>query len=90
MTRKSIVLVVFLGVGISLLEQARSEPTPWPVQLEMRVPFEPTAFPSSGHSHLVYELYLANFASKPLTLSRIEVLNAEAGALKLIAAERST
>jgi hypothetical protein len=77
LTRKSIVLAVFLGVGIGLLEPARSETPPWPVQLEMRVPFEPTAFASSGHTHLVYELYLTNFTSNPLTLSRIEVLDAD-------------
>ena len=77
LTRKSIVLAGFLGVGIGLLEPARSETPPWPVQLEMRVPFEPTAFPSSGHTHLVYELYLTNFTSNPVTLRRVEVLDAD-------------
>ena len=57
-----------------------------PLQLEMRVPFEPTAFPSAGHTYLVYELYLTNFTNNPLTLSRVEVLDADAPALKPIAA----
>jgi hypothetical protein len=43
----------------------------------MRVPFEPTAFPSDGRAHLAYELYLTNFTGNPLTLSRIEVLDAD-------------
>src|ERR1700728_4453528 len=34
---------------------------PWPLQVEMRVPFEPTAFPSGPHVYLMYELHLTNF-----------------------------
>ncbi len=51
----------------------------------MRVPFEPTVFPSLGHTYLAYELYLTNFSSEPLTLSRIEVLDADAEVLKPVA-----
>ena len=49
----------------------------WPPQLEMRVPFEPTAFPSDGRTYLAYELYLTNFAANPITLRRVEVLDAD-------------
>jgi hypothetical protein len=56
-----------------------------PLQLEMRVPFEPTAFASAGHTYLAYELYLTNFANSPLTLSRVEVLDADAAVHKPIA-----
>jgi hypothetical protein len=49
----------------------------WPPQLEMRVPFEPTAFPSDGRTYLAYELYLTNFAANPVTVRRIEVLDAD-------------
>jgi hypothetical protein len=45
----------------------------------MPVPFEPTAFPSGPHFYVVYELYLTNFGATPLSLSRIEVLHANAG-----------
>ena len=57
-----------------------SEPrlVPWPVQLEMRVPFEPTAFPSERRIYLMYELHLTNFGTAPLYVSRIEVLDADA------------
>jgi hypothetical protein len=82
LTRKSILLSVFLGVGIGTLQQARSEPSPFPLQLGMRVPFEPTAFPSSGHTYLAYELFLTNFSGNPLTLRRVEVLDAAAFAGK--------
>jgi len=46
----------------------------------MRVPFEPTAFPNEARIHLFYELHLTNFATSPLYVSRIEVLDADAAA----------
>jgi hypothetical protein len=58
----------------------------WPLPLEMRVPFEPTAFPSAGRIYLTYELYLTNFTTDPLTLRRIEVLDADAAAAEPLAA----
>jgi hypothetical protein len=85
LTTKSFGLVVFLGVGIGLLQQVRSEPSPFPLQLEMRVPFEPTAFPSSEHIYLVYELYLTNFTGNPLTLRRVEVLDADPAVIEPVA-----
>jgi hypothetical protein len=57
-----------------------------PLPLEMRVPFEPTAFPSAGRIYLTYELYLTNFTTDPLTLRRIEVLDADAAAAEPLAA----
>jgi Peptidase family M23 len=85
LTRQSVVLAVSLCVGIGLLHQARSENSPQPLQLEMRVPFEPTAFPSDGRTYLAYELYLTNFTNNPLILSRVEVLDADAAVLQPIA-----
>jgi hypothetical protein len=58
---------------------------PFPLQLEMRVPFDPTAFASEGCNYLMYELHLTNFGAAPLNLSRIEVLDADAAAAKPIA-----
>lgn len=63
-----------------------AKPAPFPLQLEMQVPFEPTAFPSGPHFYVMYELQLTNFGPAPLSLSRIEVLDADAGAAQLIAA----
>ena len=51
----------------------------------MRVPFEPTAFPSGPHFYVTHELHLTNFATTPLFPSRIEVLDADAGAAQQIA-----
>lgn len=48
------------------------------VQLEMRVPFSPTAVPSAGREYLIYELHLRNFGNRPLPLSKLEVLDANA------------
>ncbi|SRR6266851_4139234 len=47
----------------------------WPPQLEMRVPFEPTAFPSGPNIYVMYELHLTNFGTSPVSLSRIEALD---------------
>jgi len=60
----------------------------WPPepQLDMRVPFEPTAFPSAGRTYLTYELYLTNVGTTPITFERLEVLDADATAAKPIAA----
>src|SRR5262245_55898454 len=49
----------------------------WPLQLEMRVPFEPTAFPSGLHVYLMYELHLTNFSPMPISLGRIDVIDAD-------------
>lgn len=40
-------------------------------------PFEPTAFPSAGRTHLIYELHLRNFEAAPFALGRVEVLDAD-------------
>jgi hypothetical protein len=69
----------------AIAQQPAANPAPWPVQLEMRVPFEPTSFPSEGRIYLMYELHLTNFGMAPLHLSRIEVLNADAVAAQPIA-----
>ena len=66
-------------------KKSAAKPAPWPPQLEMRVPFEPTAFPSGPHFYVMYELHLTNFGASPLSLSRIEVLDADAGAAQPIA-----
>ena len=65
--------------------KAAAKHAPWPLQLEMRVPFEPTAFPSGSHVYLMYELHLTNFMPMPLSLSRIEVLDADAANAQPIA-----
>jgi peptidase M23-like protein len=52
---------------------------PFPLQFELRVPFEPTAFPSGPYIHLFYELHLTNFTPKTVSLNRVEVLDANKG-----------
>jgi len=51
----------------------------------MGVVFEPTAFPSGPHVYVMYELHLTNFWPTPLSLSRIEVLDANAETAQPIA-----
>jgi hypothetical protein len=82
-----VALAFALVFGIVPLRQARSTnaPSPFPLQLEMRVPFEPAAYPSAGRNQLIYELYLTNFSASPLTLRRVEVLDADDSAAAPIA-----
>src|SRR4030088_1040416 len=65
-------------------KQSAAKPA-WPPQLEMRVPFEPTAFPSGPNIYVMYELHLTNFGTSTVSLSRIEVLDADAEAAQAIA-----
>jgi murein DD-endopeptidase MepM/ murein hydrolase activator NlpD len=57
-----------------------------PMQLELRVPFEPTAFTSAGRAVLTYELNLTNFSDKAIDLRRIEVFDADEAGGALLAA----
>lgn len=63
----------------SLDNKTAANRPPWPLQLEMRVPFEPTAFPSGPHVYLMDELHLTNFMPMPVSVSRVDVLDADAG-----------
>jgi Peptidase family M23 len=78
-TARTLVLVglLFAAASCATTQQAGTPAGP-PSPLEISVPFEPTAFPSAGRTHLLYELYLKNTGATPLPLSRIEVLDARA------------
>jgi hypothetical protein len=55
-------------------------------RLEIRVPFQPTAFPSAGRTHLFYELHIRNTGTAPVTLRRIEAFDAAGATSESIAA----
>src|SRR5215831_3281556 len=85
-------IIPVLWVALACVAEADAQPfvaataSNWPpLQLEMSVPFEPTAFPSAGHTYLTYELQLRNFTNGSLTLRRIEVLDADNAAAAPIA-----
>lgn len=69
-------LVAFVVMGKAAHAQQISFPPP----LEVRVPKSPTVTHGGGQSVLPYELHVTNFTRQPLTLQRIEVLNADNGA----------
>lgn len=56
-----------------------------PVQLEIRTPFEPSAFAAGGYSYLLYELHLQNHTAQPMSLRGIEVIDATGVDRELIA-----
>ncbi|MCX2583827.1 hypothetical protein [Pedobacter sp. MR22-3] len=61
-----------------------ARPFSFPIQLEMRLPFAPTAFRSGSYNHLIYELYLTNFSSTPLKLHQIALIDPKASKAKPI------
>ena len=59
---------------------AAAQQIAFPPPVEVRIPKPPTITHGGGQSVLPYELHVTNFSRQPLTLQRIEVLNAESGA----------
>jgi len=59
----------------------------WPPepQVELSVPFAPTAFPGVGGTRLVYELRITNLSKEPIALRRLEVLDASNSSAKPLA-----
>ena len=76
-------LLLYLNAGLAASPAAGG--SPFPLQLEARVPFAPTAFPSAGRTYVAYELYLTNFSPSPMTLSRVDVLDAQEASAKPVA-----
>lgn len=55
----------------------------WDVPVDLTVPIAPTPVKADGKWHLVYELHITSFADVPMTLTRLEVLNANGAASPL-------
>ena len=66
------------AAGSGTANKNATKAAPFPLQLEIRVPFEPTAFPSGPQVYLMYELHLTNYLPMPLSLAGIEVLDPDA------------
>ena len=76
---------IYAGLACALmLTRLSHAASSWPAQIEMRVPFEPTAFSSGGRSYLAYELYLTDFGSDAMALRRIDILDADKAGSKPI------
>lgn len=73
-----ILLFNFVFLSRSIAQDAtgkpKEKPFSFPLQLEMRIPFGPTAFPNGSDFFLIYELYLTNFSTSPIRLKRMELL----------------
>ncbi|WP_406827123.1 M23 family metallopeptidase [Pedobacter sp. KACC 23697] len=74
-----ILLFCFILLSHSMAQNAPAQriakPFSFPLQLEMRVPFGPTAFPNGPNLFLIYELYLTNFSASPIRLQGMQLLN---------------
>jgi len=75
--RMKMMCVLVAMLGALSLQAAENTGSPFPVQLEVAVPYEPTAFPSDGRQRVVYELLLRNFEGRALDLQRLRVLDAD-------------
>jgi murein DD-endopeptidase MepM/ murein hydrolase activator NlpD len=65
-----LLVALLLPMHLTAAEKSAWPPEP---QLEMRVQFPPTAFPTRSGSFLVYELRITNMSKQPVTLHRLEV-----------------
>lgn len=52
----------------------------FPPAIEVRVPKPPTVMHGGGETILPYELHITNLSTRPFTLQRVEVVNADNGA----------
>ena len=52
----------------------------FPPAIEVRVPKPPTAMHGGGQTILPYELHITNLTTRPFTLQKVEVVNADNGA----------
>ena len=70
-------MIVFAaGSFTALAGRAPTAPEDRAATLKLRVPFEPTAFPSADRTYLFYEVHISNGGDAPVTLRRIEVFDA--------------
>lgn len=74
------------GDSVLGVASTTAEPNFPPVQLEIRTPFEPSAFAAGGYSYLLYELHLQNHSPEPMSLRGITVVDATGEERELIAA----
>ena len=74
------IAAALLGALFIANTAARAQQIAFPPPVEVRIPKPPTITHGGGQSVLPYELHVTNFSRQPLTLQRIEVLNADNGA----------
>lgn len=60
---------------------SRAQTIDFPPPLEVRVPKPPTVAHGAGQAILPYELHVTNLAAQPVTLQRVDVLNADDGSV---------
>jgi len=73
-------VATLLGALFVAGSAAAAQQIAFPPPVEVRIPTPPTITHGGGQSVLPYELHVTNFSRQPLTLQRIEVLNADNGA----------
>lgn len=76
MTRAHRWLLAVLPIVVAATS-ASAQPASFPPGIEVRVPKAPTVAHGGGQTILPYELHVTNVTQQPLTITRIEVLNAD-------------
>lgn len=82
---RNAIAVVLILAGLATARPSAAalaaQTTPLRRSFDIQAPVAPTPVPVAGSSWLVYELHLANFAREPLTVQRVEVVDAADGAV---------
>ena len=68
-------VLLALGAALVAVNAAVQPHAPVVQSFDVAVPFAPTVADMGGVRHLSYEIHLTNFASRPIRIERIEVLN---------------
>ena len=76
MTRAHRWLLAVLPIVVAATSGS-AQPASFPPGIEVRVPKAPTVAHGGGQAILPYELHVTNVTQQPLTITRIEVLNAD-------------
>src|SRR5512138_1750990 len=76
MTRAHRWLLAAVAIVVAVTS-ASAQPASFPPGIEVRVPKAPTVAHGGGQTVLPYELHVTNLTLQPLTITRIEVLNAD-------------
>jgi peptidase M23-like protein len=78
---RSVMVVLLAAVLAPCTDMLAAQRVDFPPPLEVRVPKPPTVAHGGGQSILPYELQITNLGTQPITIQRIDVVNATSGAL---------
>jgi murein DD-endopeptidase MepM/ murein hydrolase activator NlpD len=79
MEMKALALLAILAATAGASQPSQSAPAPSVVPVDVSATVSPAPVPALASNHLLYELRLANFSARPMTLESVEVLDGTSG-----------